>query len=143
MLHISCFILRYLCGQVSKASQDLSFVGFIHNTFSNHEPEGGSDHMAMNLNSLKTSLNLWQAYGTTINDSVSVTADNESLWELIHQHQEWIYSKVRSKFLSYVSAQLCCVLGCLELTCYPDNYFQPMGVAICRASDNHLPSLTS
>ncbi|UKZ71915.1 uncharacterized protein TrAtP1_012858 [Trichoderma atroviride] len=94
MLHMSCFILRYLCGQVSKASRDLSFVGFIHNTFSSHEPQGGSDHMAMNLNSLKTSLNLWQAYGTPSNDSISVTADNESLWELIHQHQEWIYSKI-------------------------------------------------
>jgi hypothetical protein len=94
MLHISCFILRYLCGQVSKASRDLSFVGFVHNTFSSHELEDGSEHMAMNLNSLKTSLNLWQAFGTTSNDSVSVTADNESLWELIHQHQEWIYSKV-------------------------------------------------
>ncbi|KAL7925855.1 hypothetical protein ACQKWADRAFT_202678 [Trichoderma austrokoningii] len=96
MIHISCLILRYLCGQASKASQDLCFVGFIHNTctFPNHEPEGGSEHITMNLNSLKTSLNLWQAYGTTNNNSISVTADNESLWELIHQHQEWIYSKI-------------------------------------------------
>ncbi|KAL6901616.1 hypothetical protein GGI43DRAFT_362485 [Trichoderma evansii] len=94
MINTSCFILRYLCGQVSKASQDLSFVGFIHNTSSNHELQGSSEHMIMNLNPLKTSLNLLQVYGISRNNSIGVTADNESLWELIHQHQEWIYSKI-------------------------------------------------
>jgi hypothetical protein len=100
MIHISCFVLRYLCGQASKASQDLSFVGFIHNSFSHHGLESGSEQIGVNLNSLKTSLNLWQAYGTINNDSINVTADNESLWELIHQHQEWMYSKVRSRLHS-------------------------------------------
>lgn len=97
MTHISCFILRYLCGQVPKASQDLSFVGFIHNTTSQNELQGDSENMIMNVNSLKSSLNLLQACGNHSNNSLGLTADNESLWELIHQHQEWIYSRVRSK----------------------------------------------
>lgn len=107
MIHMSCFILRYLCGQVSKASQDLSLVGFIHNTTTNRELEGGSEHMIMNLDSLKTSLNLLHAYGTFSNSSIGVAADNESLWELIHQHQEWIYSKVRSSFSCLLTVVLC------------------------------------
>lgn len=56
--------------------------------------------MIMNLNPLKTSLNLLQVYGNSRNNYISGTADNESLWELIHQHQEWIYSKVGTKLSS-------------------------------------------
>jgi hypothetical protein len=96
-MQMSCFILRFLCGQVSKAAQDLSFVGFIH-TLSQHEAEGDCENITMNLDSLKTSLNLLQAYNTYKTDSLSLSVNDESLWELIHQHQEWIYSRVREKF---------------------------------------------
>ncbi|KAH8124447.1 hypothetical protein LI328DRAFT_168553 [Trichoderma asperelloides] len=93
MAQISCLILRYLCGQVSKASHDLSFVGFIHHTTSQNELKDNSENMVMNHNTLRTSLNVLQSCNYS-NNLPGLAADNESLWKLIHQHQEWIYSRI-------------------------------------------------
>ncbi|KAL7800056.1 hypothetical protein V8C37DRAFT_398296 [Trichoderma ceciliae] len=94
MMQMSSFVLRYLCGQATKAAQDLTLVEFIH-TPSQYEVGCGSEDTTMSLNPLKTCQGLLQAYSTYKNDHLSISLDKGSLWEMIHQHQEWIYSKAR------------------------------------------------
>ncbi|EHK18907.1 uncharacterized protein TRIVIDRAFT_44263 [Trichoderma virens Gv29-8] len=94
MMQISNFILRFLCGQASKVAHDSSLVGFVHPS-SEHELEVNLEGAAMKPSPLKTCQNLLRAYGSYKSDTLSWSVDKEPLWEMIHQHQEWIYSKAR------------------------------------------------
>lgn len=94
MMQMSNFVLRYLCGQASKATHDISLVGFCH-PFTEHELESDSEDASMKLSALKTCQNLLRGYGSYQSNSPSLSVNKEALWEMIHQHQEWIYTKAR------------------------------------------------
>ncbi|KAL7910163.1 hypothetical protein GGI35DRAFT_448012 [Trichoderma velutinum] len=95
MMQMSNFVLRYLCGQASKATHDISLVGFVH-PFTEHELESDSGDASMKLSALKTCQNLLRAYGSYQSNSSGLSVNKEALWEMIHQHQEWIYTKLNT-----------------------------------------------
>ncbi|KAL7948433.1 hypothetical protein V8C42DRAFT_251266 [Trichoderma barbatum] len=95
MMQIGNFVLRFLCGQAAKVAHDLSLVGFIHPS-SEHELEIGSRDASMKLSPLKTCQDLLRSYGSYKSDSHILSVDKQPLWEMIHQHQEWIYSKINA-----------------------------------------------
>ncbi|QYT04447.1 hypothetical protein H0G86_011353 [Trichoderma simmonsii] len=95
MMQMSNFVLQYLCGQASKATHDISLVGFCH-PFTENELESDSEDASMKLSALKTCQNLLRAYGSYQSNSSSLSVNKEALWEMIHQHQEWIYTKINT-----------------------------------------------
>ncbi|EGR45461.1 uncharacterized protein TRIREDRAFT_111059 [Trichoderma reesei QM6a] len=99
LMQISNSILRYMCGQASKVAHNLSLVAFIHPS-SEQELENGSASASSKLSPLKTCQNLLRAYGSCKSEKLGLSVDQELLWEMIHQHQEWIYAKARRGFSS-------------------------------------------
>ncbi|KAL6866845.1 hypothetical protein J3F83DRAFT_131886 [Trichoderma novae-zelandiae] len=93
LMHMSNSILRYLCGQASKVAYDLSLVTFLH-PCSEQELESGSESPSSKPSPLKTCQKLLRAYGSCRSNTLGLAVDSEPLWEMIHQHQEWIYAKV-------------------------------------------------
>ncbi|KAH0491801.1 hypothetical protein TgHK011_003209 [Trichoderma gracile] len=93
LMHMSNSVLRYLCGQASKVALDLSLVAFLHPS-SEQELESSASSSSR-LSPLKTCQNLLRAYGSCKSETVGLSVDREPLWEMIHQHQEWIYAKAR------------------------------------------------
>ncbi|KAL7818314.1 hypothetical protein V8C26DRAFT_397310 [Trichoderma gracile] len=92
LMHMSNSVLRYLCGQASKVALDLSLVAFLHPS-SEQELESSASPSST-LSPLKTCQNLLRAYGSCKSETLGLSVDREPLWEMIHQHQEWIYAKV-------------------------------------------------
>jgi hypothetical protein len=88
-----------MCGQASKVAHNLSLVAFIHPS-SEQELENGSASASSKLSPLKTCQNLLRAYGSCKSEKLGLSVDQELLWEMIHQHQEWIYAKARRGFSS-------------------------------------------
>ncbi|KAL7930439.1 hypothetical protein V8C35DRAFT_312628 [Trichoderma chlorosporum] len=95
MVLISSFMLKYLCGQASKVAHDISLLAFVH-PYSEHALESDTGSAGMRLSPLKTCQNFLRAYSSYKSDSITVSVDREPLWEMIHQHQEWIYSKINT-----------------------------------------------
>ncbi|KAL6882991.1 hypothetical protein HDV57DRAFT_468589 [Trichoderma longibrachiatum] len=93
LMQMSNSVLRYLCGQASKVCHDLSLVAFLH-TSSEQELESDSASPGSKSSPLKTCQNLLRAYGSCKSETLGLSVDKEELWEMIHQHQEWIYAKV-------------------------------------------------
>lgn len=96
-MQMSNSVLRYLCGQASKVCHDLSLVAFLH-TSSEQELESDSASPGSKSSPLKTCQNLLRAYGSCKSETLGLSVDKEELWEMIHQHQEWIYAKARRDF---------------------------------------------
>ncbi|KAK5991200.1 hypothetical protein PT974_09478 [Cladobotryum mycophilum] len=95
---MSRVVIQFLCGQITKAAQDVTYVPFIHRLFAEgilraDAQDSQDSHSAPKINSLKQCQLLLQEHGfqdeaTDVSQSV--------LWSKVHEHQEWIYAQHES-----------------------------------------------